>query len=122
MKQEELIKTLIKSLMDMDELHQEYQDNDTHFVIDSQKKGNELTIKVSLIENTDKKEFEKWLEKVDDNLFSEVLDELKDAGLNNLEEIYQSKDYKIVIDKVKAKTREIANRKIKEFKKLLIGQ
>jgi hypothetical protein len=35
MKQEELIKTLVKSLMDMDELHQEYQDNDTHFVIDS---------------------------------------------------------------------------------------
>ena len=35
MKQEELMKTLIKELFEMDTLHQEYQDNDTHFVIDS---------------------------------------------------------------------------------------
>jgi hypothetical protein len=35
MKQEELLKTLIKELMKLDTLHQEYQDNDTHFVVDS---------------------------------------------------------------------------------------
>jgi hypothetical protein len=35
MKQEELLKALIKELMGMDELHQEYQDKDTHYVIDS---------------------------------------------------------------------------------------
>jgi hypothetical protein len=35
MKQEELLKALITELMNMSELHQEYQDNDTHFVIDS---------------------------------------------------------------------------------------
>ena len=35
MKQEELIKVLVKELFGLDELHQEYQDNDTHFVIDS---------------------------------------------------------------------------------------
>jgi len=35
MKQEELLKALIKELFGMSELHQEYQDNDTHFVVDS---------------------------------------------------------------------------------------
>lgn len=35
MKQEEILKTLIKELFAMDGLHQEYQDNDTHFVVDS---------------------------------------------------------------------------------------
>ena len=35
MKQEELLKTLISELMGLNELHQEYQDNDIHFVVDS---------------------------------------------------------------------------------------
>ena len=122
MKQEELLKALIKELFGLNELHQEYQDNDTHFVIDSQKDGNTLTIKVQLIENKDKEEFEKWLETVDDQLFSEVLDELQSEGLYDLEKIYNSKDYNKLIDKVKSKTKEIAQRKIKELNKLIIGQ
>jgi hypothetical protein len=35
MKQEELLKALVKELFALNELHQEYQDNDTHFVVDS---------------------------------------------------------------------------------------
>ena len=35
MKQEELLKALIKELFAMDTLHQEYQDNDTSFVVDT---------------------------------------------------------------------------------------
>ena len=57
MKQEELLKALITELFKTNTLHQEYQDNDTHFVIDSIKEGNTLTIKVELKENKDKKEF-----------------------------------------------------------------
>lgn len=119
MKQEELLKTLVKELFGLNELHQEYQDNDTHFVIDSTKEGNTLTIKVQLIENKDKEEFEKWLEQIDDTFFSEILDELKVDGLSDLEEKYNSKDYKFVIRKVKAKAKELATKKIKEFQKLL---
>ena len=119
MKQEELIKTLITELFGLNELHQEYQDNDTHFVIDSQKEGNTLTIKVQLLENKDKKEFEKWLENVDDTIFSEVLEELQDEGLSELNEAYESEDYLEVIEKVKSKTKEIASRKIQELQKLI---
>ena len=123
MKQEELLKALVSELMGMDELHQEYQDNDTHFVIDSTKEGNTLTIKVQLLENKDKEEFENWLQQVDDNLFQEVLEELAEKeGLSDINSLYNSENYQQVIDKVKAKTKEIANRKIKMLKKLINGQ
>jgi len=35
MKQKNILKELVKELFKLQELHQEYQDNDTHFVIDS---------------------------------------------------------------------------------------
>lgn len=123
MKQEELLKALVSELMGMNELHQEYQDNDTHFVIDSTKEGNTLTIKVQLLENKDKKDFENWLQQVDDDLFQEVLEELAEKdGLADINSLYNSENYQQVIDKVKTKTKEIANRKIKMLKKLINGQ
>lgn len=119
MKQEEILKALVTELMGLNTLHQEYQDNDTHFVIDSKKEGNTLTIKVQLLENKDKKDFEEWLKRIDDDLFSEVLEELKNEGFSNLEEMYNSIKYKIVINKVKQKTKEVASKKINSLKKLL---
>ena len=120
MKQEEQFKSLIKELFSLDTAHQEYQDNDTHFVVDSKRNGNTLTIKVQLLENKDKKEFEKWLQTVDDDIFGEVLDELREReGLLNLNELYESKDYKKVIDRVKSKTKEVAARRIRELQKLI---
>ena len=117
MKQEELMKLLVNELFKMDTLHQEYQDKDTQFVIDSQKNGNTLTITVTLKENKDKKEFENWLSHVDNDLFSEVLDELGETI--NLEKAYNGPNYKEVIAKVKNKTREVAARRIKELQALL---
>ena len=123
MKQEELLKALIKELMGMDELHQEYQDKDTHYVIDSQKKGNTLTINITLKENEDKKKFESWVNGLDDDLFNEVWETLSEENnLNSLNEIYNSENYKEVIDKFKAKTKEIAKKRIKELQKLISGQ
>ena len=123
MKQEEILKALIEELFAMDTLHQEYQDNDSHFVVDSTREGNTLTIKVKLLENEDKKDFENWLQQVDDNLFQEVLEELdKEEGLSDINSLYDSENYQQVIDKVKAKTKEIANRRIKMLKKLVNGQ
>ena len=123
MKQEEILKALIEELFAMNELHQEYQDNDTHYVVDSTKEGNTLTIKVQLLENKDKKDFENWLQQVDDDLFQEVLEELAEKeGLSDINSLYNSENYQQVIDKVKTKTKEIANRKIKMLKKLINGQ
>lgn len=117
MKQEELMKTLIEELFKMDTLHQEYQDNDIQFAIDSQKEGNKLTITVTKNENEDKKHFEEWLQNVDDSLFEEVLEELGETF--DMDRMYNSPRYKEVINKVTAKTKEIAARKIKELQALL---
>ena len=120
MKQEELFKTLIKELFEMDNVHHEYTDNNSSYVIDSQKEGNTLTIKVQLKENKDKKEFEKWIDTMDDDLFNEVWETLSEEdNLHSLNEIYNSDNYKEVISKFKNKTKEIASRKIKELQKLL---
>ena len=89
-------------------------------MIDTNKEGDTLTIKVKLVENKDKKEFENWLKQIDDDLFTQVLEELEDEGLTNLDEIYRSANYKQTIDKVKSKTKEIALRQIKELQKLIV--
>ena len=120
MKKEELIKQVIEELFSMDNLHQEYQDNDTHYVVNSKKEGNKLTITITLKENKDKKEFEKWVNQMDDDLFNEVWESLSEEdALHTLDEMYNSDNYKEVIDKFKKRTREIASRKIKELQKVL---
>lgn len=70
-------------------------------------------------ENKDKEEFEKWLQNVSEDLFGEVLEALSEDGLFNLDEIYNSPNYKTVINKVKNKTKEIATKKIKALQELL---
>ena len=117
MKQEELLKALVTELMKMDTLHQEYQDNDTHFVIDSKKEGNTLTIKVELKENKDKKEFEKWCESIPDDLFQETLDKINKKG--DISERYESDKYQDVIKEFKKQFNIIVNNRINSYKKLL---
>lgn len=120
MKEEELMKTLIEELFKLDELHQEYQDNDTHFVVDTNRKGNELTIKVTLKENKDKKDFEKWVDQLDDDIFNEVWEALSEEDeLHSLNELYESENYKEVISKFKEKTKEVVNNKIKNLQKFI---
>lgn len=118
MKQEELLKQLVKQLMEMNELHQEYQDNDTHFVIDSQKNGNILTIKVKMFD--DKKEFEDWVNTINDDFFNEIWETVsRKDNLHSLDEIYNSKDYKKVINTFKQTAKKLASEKIKELQKFI---
>ena len=117
MTEEELIKHLVKQLIQLDTVVQyEYMENGTQYLIDAKKEGNKVIIEVSVNENKDKKDFEAWLKKLDDNLFAEVLEEIGDK---NIFKVYETKEYKKVIDQVKQKTKEIANRKIKELQALL---
>jgi hypothetical protein len=60
---------------------------------------------------------------LDDDLFNEVWETLSEENnLNSLNDIYNSENYKEVIDKFKAKTKEIAKKRIKELQKLISGQ
>ena len=120
MKQEEILKSLIRELFALNELHQEYHDKDINYVIDSKKEGNKLTLNITLKENEDKKKFEKWVNQLDDDVFNEVWEALSaEDNLHTLDEIYNSDDYKEVINKFKNKTREIASNKIKKLQRLL---
>ena len=119
MKEKELIITLVKELMVMDELHEEYTDNNLHCVIDSQKEGDTLTIKVSLKENKDKQEFEDWVNRLDDDIFNETWESLSNEyGLKNLNDVYNTEDYKNVINMFKSTAREIAENKVKQLTKI----
>ena len=120
MKQEELLKALIRELFALNELHQEYQDKDINYVIDSKKEGNRLIINITLKDNEDKKKFEKWINQLDDDIFREVWEALSvEDNLHTLDEIYNSDNYKEVINKFKNKTKEIASNKIKKLQRLL---
>lgn len=120
MKQEDILKELVKELFNIGTLHQEYQDNDSQYVIDSQKTGDTLTIKVQFKENTDKKEFEKFVDTLDDDLFNEVWESLSEEdNLHSLNELYNSKDYKKVITKFKQRVKDIAKQRILDYQKLL---
>ena len=120
MKQEELIKVLIKELLQMEEVHYEYTENDKTYVLDSEKNGNELNIKVSINENKDKSEFETWANQLDDDIFEEVWQSLsEECNLHDLNELYESDNYKEVINKFKDMTKRVITNKINNYKKLI---
>lgn len=119
--EKELINTLLEELFGMEELHEEYQDNDTHFAIDVQKEDeNTLNVKIVLKDNKDKKEFEAWVNDLDDEIFNETWESLSDEfGLKDLNEAYNSDDYIAVIDKFKERAKEVINNKISCYQRLL---
>lgn len=117
---EELFKVLIKELFEMEEVHYEYNENNNSYVLDSNKEGDTLTIKVQLKENEDKKEFEQWVDQMDDDIFNETYEALSEENtLHSLNDIYNSPNYKEVINKFKSKAKEIARGKIEQLQKLL---
>ena len=116
---EELFKVLIKELFEMEEVHYEYNENNNSYVLDSNKEGDTLTIKVQLKENEDKKEFEQWVDQMDDDIFNETYEALSEEDtLHSLNDIYNSPNYKEVINKFKSKAKEIAQNKVNSLTKL----
>lgn len=109
----EMVTALIKELFTVDELHNEYTDNNISYVIDVQKNDNKLTIEISLEENKDKKEFENWVDELDDDIFNETWESLSDEfGLKDLNDAYETDNYQEVIETFKSKAREIAQEKV----------
>lgn len=110
------MKELIKELFKMEELHQSYQDNECEYTVDSTKNGNTLTIKVTMKENTDKKDFEKWTQTIDDDIFQEIMDSLEGTNFGNL---YNSDHYKEAINLFKNNTKKVIENRINTLKGLI---
>jgi len=111
---------LIQELLKMDELHEEYTINNTSFAIDTKKEnGNTVVITVSLKDNKDKKEFEAWVNDLDDSLFNEVWESLSEEyGLKTLNDVYEGENYKEIIKLFKNKAKMLAAQKIDYLTKL----
>jgi hypothetical protein len=119
MMNEEIILQAIKELFDsVEELHNEYKDDNASYTIDVKKENNTMNITISLKENKDKKEFEKFVDELDDDLYQEVIDNLK-LEIKDLNDMYETEDYKYVIDSFKEKVKEIAQNKINYLKTLI---
>lgn len=120
---EEMMMALIKELFTYNNLHEEYSFNDDSFILDLKKEDdNNITIKVTLKEkdNKDKKEFEKWVNSLDDDIFNETWESLSEEfGLKELNDAYKTENYQQVIDMFKDRATQVITNKINNLKGLL---
>jgi hypothetical protein len=94
------------------------------YEVDLNKDGDTLTIVIEKkeLENKDKKEFEAWLDTVDDNMFQEALEKVqKITGIDakQLDKDYNSNDYKGIINLFKKIIPQIAQEKINNLQRYL---
>ena len=106
---------LIKQLMMIDQLHEEYKDNNISYVIDANKEGNILHVTISLQEDTRKEEFENWCESIDDNIFVEACEKFEELTGKTLHEAAEEKLY----DEFKIVVKELIKSKIESLQSLL---
>lgn len=120
---EEMMMALVKELFTYDDLHEEFAFNNDSFILDLKKEDdNTLTIKVVLKEkdNKDKKEFEKWVNSLDDDVFNETWESLSEEfGLKELNDAYKTENYQQVIDMFKDRASQVITNKINNLKGLL---
>lgn len=94
------------------------------YEVDLKKDGDTLTIVIEKkeLENKDKKEFEAWLDTVDDNMFQEALEKVQRiTGIDakQLDEDYNSDNYKGIINLFKKIIPQIAQEKINNLQRYL---
>ncbi len=120
MEEFEIIKNLIKELGEGTK-HEEYTDGNNIYVLDLDVNKDNVLFKMSVKENKDKEEFEKWVNELDDDIFEDVWQSLSDklGGNEKLNEMYEGKDYKKVINAFKLETMKILQSKVNKFKSML---
>ena len=112
-----LVAPLVKELFEMDEMHEEYKDNEIHFSIDSQKKDDStLVITIKLKEDNVKEQFEKWVDDLDDEIFEEAVGIVNEHFNGKMNEVYSSENYKDVINLFKATVTKLAQEKINSLR------
>lgn len=92
------------------------------YEVDLKKDGDTLTIVIEKKELEDKKEFEAWLDTIDDNMFQEALERVqKITGIDGkqLDKDYNSNDYKGIINLFKKIVPQIAQEKINNLQRYL---
>ena len=117
------MREILEKLFQQEELHEEIVDNNIKYVIDVEKgTDNEINITVTKeqVSNKDKEQFEAWVNQLDGDLFTEIWESLsEDYGLYDLNKLYESENYKKVIDLFKERTQKILSKKIEKLTKLI---
>lgn len=94
------------------------------YEVDLKKDGDTLTIVVEkkVLENQEKKEFEQWLDSLEDDLYQEALErvqKLTGISTKQLDEDYNSEDFRRIINLFKKVVSNIASDRIAVLQKLL---
>ena len=110
MKNEDLI-SFLKGLPAS--IHEEYHDGGINCVLDVH--DNKVVITASL--NSEREKFEEWIQKLDDDIFTEAWERLVTI-LPNAVEMYASDNYPKVISEFKKCTRKVVEDKINNLKAL----
>ena len=116
--EQEVLNLLFKELFKMNDLHEEFSSDDFSYKVDMTKvDDNHLHMEVDIQQNNkdDKAEFESWISKIPEDIFSEAISTLDEDIFNK----YQSKDYAEVIDSVKTKINSILQDRMDSYKGLL---
>lgn len=107
--------TLIKELMSIDQLHEEYTDDNISYVIDANREGDTLNITISLQEDTRKEDFRNWCETINDDIFVEACERFEDLTGKTLHEAAEEELY----DEFKTVVKEVVKSKIENLQSLL---
>ena len=94
------------------------------YEVDLKKDGDTLTIVVEkkVLENQEKKEFEQWLDSLEDDMYQEALErvqKLTGISTKQLDEDYNSEDFRRIINLFKKVVSNIASDRITALQKLI---
>ena len=94
------------------------------YEVDLKKDGDTLTIVIEKkkLENQEKKEFEKWLDTIDDEMFQEALSKVQDitgTDAKQLDKDYNSENFRQIINIFRQTISDIAEQRINSLKKYL---
>ena len=111
--------TLVNELFEIGNGHEEISENGFSVSLDVQK-VDDSTIVLTIKRDTDKAEFEKMVNDLDDDIFQEVWDNLSDNyGLKELNEMYEGANAKNVISLFKDELKNVVTKRIESLNKYL---
>ena len=114
-----LLQAVFQELFGTNDMHEKYEDNGVFFSIDSKKTDdNTMVITLHYKEDDSKKDFEEYVDNLDDEIFTEALEQTKKM-IPNMEVIYESTDWEKVADTFQDNVNAVIENKIKNLKSFI---
>lgn len=112
--EDKIILNLFKDLFNLDNIHEEYSDENETYVIDAIKENEDKIIITLTHKKSDKEKFEQWVNKLDDEIFTDTWESLSNEyDLKTLNDIYETDRYPEIIKLFKKRAKEITEEKVR---------